>query len=250
MFKPHVYNMPSGAAFLPSLATGLRDIYGERLQEALILLPTRRAVRALGNAFVGDKGASLLPRMRPLADINPEEPPFEPGELAGLVRPSIDPMQRRFEMAQLVFHAHQRTSDLPLDAAGALALADPLISILDDADMEKADLSRMSELDEIQKFAAKHFQNAIELYKIVQEFWPKRLKEIGLMQPFERRVALLDALTEIWTKEPPKYPVIIAGSTGTLGASAQLMRCVAHICLLYTSPSPRDATLSRMPSSA
>ena len=25
---------------------------------------------------------------------------------------------------------------------------------------------------------------------------------------------------------------------------------VSHICLLYTSPSPRDATLSRMPSSA
>ena len=24
----------------------------------------------------------------------------------------------------------------------------------------------------------------------------------------------------------------------------------SHICLLYTSPSPRDATLSRMPSSA
>ena len=28
------------------------------------------------------------------------------------------------------------------------------------------------------------------------------------------------------------------------------MREQAHICLLYTSPSPRDATLSRMPSSA
>ena len=25
---------------------------------------------------------------------------------------------------------------------------------------------------------------------------------------------------------------------------------MAHACLLYTSPSPRDATLSRMPSSA
>ena len=25
---------------------------------------------------------------------------------------------------------------------------------------------------------------------------------------------------------------------------------LTHICLLYTSPSPRDATLSRMPSSA
>ena len=221
--------MPSGTPFLPSLAMGLREIYKDRLQDALILLPTRRAVRALGNAFVSNKGASLLPRMRPLADINPEEPPFEPGELAGLVRPSIDPMQRRFEMAKLIFKYHENISKLPLDAAGALAMADPLISILDDADMEKADLSRISELDEIKQFAAEHFQNAITLYKIVQDFWPKRLAEIGLMQPFERRVALLDALTEIWEKEPPQYPVIIAGSTGTLGASAQLMRCVAHM---------------------
>ena len=27
-------------------------------------------------------------------------------------------------------------------------------------------------------------------------------------------------------------------------------RVISYICLLYTSPSPRDATLSRMPSSA
>ena len=30
----------------------------------------------------------------------------------------------------------------------------------------------------------------------------------------------------------------------------QLLHDVPNICLLYTSPSPRDATLSRMPSSA
>jgi len=78
MAEPTVFNMPSGVPFLPSLAKGLRDIYGDRLNDALILLPTRRAVRGLGDAFVGETGASLLPRMRPLADINPEEPPFEP----------------------------------------------------------------------------------------------------------------------------------------------------------------------------
>ena len=33
-----------------------------------------------------------------------------------------------------------------------------------------------------------------------------------------------------------------------IGANAEAMK--AQICLLYTSPSPRDATLSRMPSSA
>ena len=41
-----------------------------------------------------------------------------------------------------------------------------------------------------------------------------------------------------------------AGDDGT-GQILDLMRLViAVFCLLYTSPSPRDATLSRMPSSA
>ena len=231
MDKPTVFNMPSGVPFLPSLAKGLREIYGERLSDALILLPTRRAVRALGEAFVGDSGASLLPRMRPLADINPEEPPFEPGELIGLVKPAIDPLQRRFEMARLILHYHKAISDLPLDPAGALALADPLIAILDDAAMEEADISRITDLKEIQDFAAEHFKYAITLYEIVQDYWPRRLapNELNLMEPMQRRVALLKALTDIWQETPPDYPVIIAGSTGTLGASAQLMKCVAHM---------------------
>ena len=231
MAEPTVFNMPSGVPFLPSLAKGLRDIYGERLNDALILLPTRRAVRGLGDAFVGETGASLLPRMRPLADINPEEPPFEPGELVGLIKPSIDPMQRRFEMARLIFHYHAAISDLPLDAAGALALADPLIAILDDAAMEEADISKITDLKEIQDFAAEHFKYAITLYEIVQDYWPTRLAEdeLDLMEPMQRRVALLNALTDIWNETPPNYPVIVAGSTGTLGASARLMRCVSRM---------------------
>ena len=40
---------------------------------------------------------------------------------------------------------------------------------------------------------------------------------------------------------------IIACSGGVDSAVAAVL---AHHCLLYTSPSPRDATLSRMPSSA
>ena len=43
-------------------------------------------------------------------------------------------------------------------------------------------------------------------------------------------------------------------AAGTLGAGALAMpiakRFLPKLCLLYTYPSPRDATLSRMPSSA
>ena len=76
-----------------------------------------------------------------------------------------------------------------------------------------------------------------------------------------------------WAKEPKKYPMLNEPDpsyhgvvyTKTFGPAAFIGCCRvvplretgaclspnnAYICLLYTSPSPRDATLSRMPSSA
>lgn len=230
----NVFNMPSGAPFLPSLAAGLRAEFGDTLQEGLILLPTRRAVRAMGEAFVmaaRDDAcrAALLPRMRPLADVNPEEPPFEPGELVGRVVPAIDPMLRRFELAQLITRYHERAADLPLGPAAALAMADPLLSIMDDAAMEEVNFIDTQAWQDVTAEAAIHFQHAATLYHIIEDYWPKRLAELGQMQAQARKVALLNLLTETWIETPPNYPVIIAGSTGTLKATARLMRCVANM---------------------
>ena len=57
-----------------------------------------------------------------------------------------------------------------------------------------------------------------------------------------------------------EYDVVILGSgaSGMMsaitayenGSSVGLFEKQSLVCLLYTSPSPRDATLSRMPSSA
>ena len=41
-----------------------------------------------------------------------------------------------------------------------------------------------------------------------------------------------------------------AGFLSGINAATDDLGAVSTICLLYTSPSPRDATLSRMPSSA
>lgn len=234
MSAPHVYNMPSGVPFLDMLAKGLRRRYGDELQSGLILLPTRRAVRGLGEAFVraaSEDGirAALLPRLRPLADIDPEEPPFEPGELVGKVRPAIDGTLRRFEMARVVAAYHARAMDLPLDAATALAMADPLLAILDDAALEEAKLTETDAWARLMGEAAKHFQDAATLYKIIQDFWPARLAELNMEEPQTRKVKLLDALVAHWTENPPDHPVIIAGSTGSLRATRRLMRVVANL---------------------
>ena len=226
--------MPSGVPFLRSLAQGLIERLGNDLPRALVFLPTRRAVRALGDEFIAhametESGVALLPRMRPLADIDPEEPPFEPGELVGLIRPAIPSAQRRFDMAQILTRYHSRISELPLSVGGSLGLADQLLSVMDDAAMDEVTLARSDTLDAMRAQAAEHYQNAATLFEIVLTHWPKYLAAQNMMEPMARRVAMLNALTDHWTENPPDYPVIIAGSTGSLKATARLMRCVARL---------------------
>ena len=68
-------------------------------------------------------------------------------------------------------------------------------------------------------------------------------------QALERAQSLVDASTD-------RNPQQLAAAAFTLAVTQQLTRdhrsSATHrqVCLLYTSPSPRDATLSRMPSSA
>ncbi|NNE58615.1 MAG: double-strand break repair protein AddB [Hellea sp.] len=223
-----VYTMPAGVDFLGELAEELQRKFGDQLQDALILLPTRRAVRELGDILVGSTGAKILPRMRPLADIDPDEPPFEPGYLSGLVKPAIASTKRRFELARLVGQYHSSSGD-PLGPSDMLALAEPLIAILDDAAMEEVGLEKLSELEEIREFAALHFQNAAKFYEILQLHWPRHLEKLDVMEPMARRVALLNELASLWEDRPPRHPVIIAGSTGTLPATARLMNCVRNM---------------------
>jgi len=225
--------MPAGVPFLPALAQGLMEHYGERLQDALILLPTRRAVRALGDAFVeaelfGAK-AALLPEMRPLADIDSDDITYEPGEMLAKLLPPIAPLQRHFELARLIALYHQRKSDLPLSASNAMAMAEPLCTLLDDAIMEGSPLPHQDKLESIRQQAAKHFQDASIFYEILRDFWPERLRELGLMDAKDRQIDLLVALRQEWAERPPTTPVIAAGSTGTLKATAELIRDVSRL---------------------
>ncbi len=224
----NVVTIPAGARFLHILAQDLDKRFGERLNDALILLPTRRAVRELAEIMTGDTGARILPRMRPLGDIDPDEPPFEPGYLTGLVQPQMPGAQRRFQLAKLIGTMHKAKGEA-LDPAAKLSLVDPLLAILDDAAMEEVGLADMSKLDEIRKMAAAHFQEAATFYEILQTHWPKHLSGQNVMEPMARRVALLNALTNLWGNNPPKHPVIIAGSTGTLAANARLMGIVSEL---------------------
>lgn len=233
---PRWYAVEARRPFLEDLAAGVLAWIGERppeaLSDAVILLPNRRAARAFGDALTRQAAgrAVLLPQVRPLGDLEEDEPPFAPGELGLDLPPAIAPLTRRFEMARMIVEEFR--SDLaPLRA---LEMADALGGFLDSCQLEEIeDLDRVITL--VEGDLAEHWRESARFLGLAVETWPKRLAAMGLVDPAWRRARLLRLLADQWAEHPPQSPVIAAGSTGTAPAAAAVLAAVAaapHGCVV------------------
>lgn len=231
---PRLFTLPPQDDFLRTIARTLREEFNavrdpDALTDILILTPTRRAAKALGDIFAEEAGSgvALLPLIRPIGDVDVDDPPFEPGELAGIAPPPVSPARRRFELARLIL-AKEEALGRPIGIGGALALADPLAALLDDLATEE-----VSDLSAIDSALREHLpadrREAIEFLDIVQRIWPERLHELGLTDTAARRSLVLRKLIERWTASPPDHPVFAVGSTGSIPAARDLMQIVAGL---------------------
>ena len=226
---PRWFAIPAHRPFLEDLAAGVLDWLGEQAPEALsdatILLPNRRAARAFTSALSalsGDRPV-LLPQVRPLGDLEEDEPPFTPGELGLDLPPAIAPLTRRFEMARMIAEDFA-PGIAPLRA---LEMADSLGGFLDSCHIEEVeDPGRIATL--VEADFAEHWQASAEFLGLAVEAWPRRLEAMGLVDMSWRRTRLLRLLAERWRSHPPRGAVIAAGSTGTVKAAADVLRAVAN----------------------
>jgi len=231
---PRVRTAPAGTDATALLARALRDELHDpadpfRLADAIVLLPNRRSVGALINAFHATGAPTLLPAIRPLGDLDDAPEVWGAGGLDLDVAPAIDPLRRRLELARLVA-ARDRAEGGVDDPLQALACADDLCRLLDSAaaGAETVDWGRLDALVSDHRFAA-HWSRAVSFLSIVTRHWPTRLAEDGLCDPAERRNRLLLKLAAQWRAEQPPHPVLIAGSTGSVAATRALMQVVAAL---------------------
>lgn len=225
------FSIPAHRPFLADLAAGLASAYGsdpEAMADAVILLPNRRGARDLAEAMLAqDDGrrAVLMPRIRALGELEAGEPPFEPADIALNLPPAIDPLRRRFELARLAA-AHASDTGEPMTPRGALALGDALGAFLDGLQVEER-----SDPDALDALApedqALHWARSAGLLKRVMIDWPRRLEALGLMDAAERRIQVLNRLTEQWDAHPPTTPVIAAGSNEAAPAVSRLLGVIA-----------------------
>lgn len=225
---PRWYAIEAQRPFLDDLAAGVLDWLGEHppeaLSDAVILLPNRRAARAFTTALTKQAGGRpiLLPQVRPLGDLEEDEPPFAPGELGLDLPPAIAPLTRRFEMARMIVEDFRPG----LSPLRALEMADALGGFLDSCQLEEVeDLQRVATL--VEGDLAEHWRESAEFLALAVEAWPKRLAAMGLVDPAWRRARLLRLLATAWTERPPTQTVIAAGSTGTAPAAADVLAAVA-----------------------
>lgn len=250
----NIFTVPPGEPFLDRLSRAILDGVlpapgtpppdGLALPEVTLLLPTRRAARALEDAFLsaGRAQALLMPRISPIAEAE-EELTLLSG-LAGLTRlgaetldlaPAIAPIARTLALMKLVLYwrAAMNKADPDERSAGAntpaqaAALALELASLMDMVETENVALSNIAGL--VPETFATHWQQTVEFLRIVTEYWPLHLAQNGLLSQAGRRNALILAEAERLREVPPKTPLIVAGVTGSIPATVELMRAVAAL---------------------
>ncbi len=224
----HIYNIPAGVPFAKALAAQI--LLETKNDPALlaayrIFLPSRRACRNLREAFLVETAGRplLLPHMQSLGDVDEEELIF--ADLPELLNipPALPPMKRRFLLAKLI----ESRPDYHGKPDQALALAIALGQLMDHIYTENLNIKDLDKLvpDEF----ASHWQITLDFLKIISEYWPKILSEHGAIDEADRRNRLTLALANHLEKAQPAAPIIAAGSTGSIPATARLLEVIAGL---------------------
>jgi ATP-dependent helicase/nuclease subunit B len=243
-----VFNIPASAPFLPTLLDALQngklgfEVADDPLAwaAATLYLPTRRACRLAREAFLEatKTDAAILPRIVALGDIDEDEIAFAEvatGELAAdalALPPALDVLERRLLLTELVakwagspeLHGASGAPLVAQTPAAACALADDLARLIDDMTMRAVPWDKLDGL--VPDFLDPYWQLTLRFLEIARNNWPQILHERGLIEPAARRDALIKA-EAVRLARHAGGPVIAAGSTGSIPATAELIAAIA-----------------------
>jgi ATP-dependent helicase/nuclease subunit B len=253
---PRLWTVPPSAPFLDRLADALvagtlippqPDGAIWPLSDYLVLLPTRRACRAFAEILAerAEGDAVLLPRIRPIGDIDEVDLALAGagvlGDAASALAspPAVSPLRRHVLLTELVLTWGRTIAQslmvpgrdepvaIPIVPGDAAFLARDLATLIDDFETEGQSFSGLGGL--VPEDHAAYWQLTVAFLRIATEQWPEILSQEGCVDPAARRNALLKSETRRLTTMPPQTPVIAAGSTGTIPATAGLLAAIARL---------------------
>lgn len=229
-----VYTIPAGYNFAPALIKKLlSQTQGNpsELANITIILPMNRTRRIIEDVALklSPDNAVFLPKMITLGEIDDEDISIDAVLSSGsheVIPDSIDPLERQMILTRLIMgfwaqEQQQFTQDQ------AFMLARSLSSLIDQIHTQGLDPHDLQDL--VPDHLAAHWQKTLDFLKIITQHWPLILREKGVVDPAERRDRLIRALAAHWQSTQPTSRIIIAGSTGSIPAVADLMAVIATL---------------------
>ena len=218
--SPRLFGLPPGADFPRAVVAGLRARFAGRPPEALarvtLFVNTRRMQRRLAALF--DEGPGLLlPRIRLVTDLGQDAAYAD-------LPPAVSPLRRRLELSELVARLLDAQPDLAPRAA-IYDLADSLAALMDEMQGEGVDPAAIRGLD-VSDISG-HWARSLAFIDVVERFFGSDSGERPDVEARQRQV--VERLVASWQAAPPNDPILVAGSTGSRGATQMLMRAVARL---------------------
>jgi ATP-dependent helicase/nuclease subunit B len=186
-----------------------------------------------------DRDATLLPRIVALGDLDEDEIAFAEAATGALAEAALalpealPPLERRLLLAELILQwanspELRGAEGSPLIAntpTAALGLADDLARLIDDMTTRQVAWDRLDRLvpDDLDPY----WQLSLRFLKIARAAWPAIRAERGAIEAAERRDKLIEA--EAKRLAGSDAPVIAAGSTGSMPATAKLLATIAKL---------------------
>lgn len=197
----------------------LIDTSGVALQDILIFLPSRRAIRTVEKMLVKKHGhAVILPHLVPLGTGVDDADEYEPS------KPDIISNTERVVLLARLLSADKNIKNI----STALPIARDLIRMTDYLENEGIDFSTIDWADSVDEKYAEHFQDKAKILSILSEQMPAI---IGHRQTTtQMRNADIRAWIDVLNKENCRYKlVVVCGSTASVPATADLMAAIAKL---------------------
>ncbi|MBC6443532.1 MAG: double-strand break repair protein AddB [Rhodobacteraceae bacterium] len=214
-----VFSIPMGQDFARTFAQGLlqriQDQPPEALARTLVLTNSNRMGTAVKTAL-SSSGARLLPRIQTL-DRVPDLPEFR------LDLPPKTPALRRMLMLARATGAFLEAEPDVAPQSARFSLAHLLARLMDEMQAEGVSTGDLQDIN-IDRYS-EHWARNLRFLQIMGQYRDSRRGS----DPLDRLRLGSQQLAERWQANPPDTPIIIAGSTGSRGATSVLMKAVAAL---------------------
>ena len=217
--SPRIFASPPGVDFARGLVDGLvartAHMTPTDLARVEIYVNTTRMQRRIRAVF--DAGpARLLPRIRLITDLANDPVSLD-------LPPAVSPLRRRLELSQFVTKLIEQEPDLAPRAA-VYDLSDSLAKLMDEMQGEGVSPNAIASLDVTDQSG--HWERALAFLRIITPFFDQQNEP---PDKEARQRLVVETLAKLWETKPPQHPVLIAGSTGSRGATALFMQAVARL---------------------